>query len=182
MTKRALIVVDLQNDYFAAGKLPLVGIDLAASNAARVIAAARASDDTVIHVRHESTRPDAPFFVPGSQGAQIHFSVLPAQGEQVIVKNYSNSFRGTALKEMLDAQAIENVIIVGAMSHMCIDATTRAAADFGYKATVVHDACATRDLEFSGLKVPAEQVHAAFMAALAFSYATLVRTADYVSG
>ncbi len=181
MTRRALIVVDLQNDYFASGKLPLVVIDAAAVNAARVIDAAHASGDTVIHIRHEFARPDAPFFAPGSQGAQIHFLVRPAEGEPVIVENHANSFRSTTLKDALDAKSIENVVIVGAMSHMCIDATTRAAADFGYKVTVVHDACATRDLEFGGQKILAEQVHAAFMAALASSYATLVTAADYVS-
>jgi nicotinamidase-related amidase len=180
MSKRAIIVVDLQNDYFASGKLPLVGIDAAAANAARVIAAARASGDPVIHIRHEFARPDAPFFVAGSPGAQIHASVQPAEGETVIVKNYPNSFRETPLKQALDAKGIEDVVIVGAMSHMCIDATARAAADFGYKATVVHDACATRDLAFGGVNVPAAQVHAAYMAALASSYGTLVSTADYL--
>lgn len=181
MSKRAIIVVDLQNDYFASGKLPLVGIDAAATNAARVIAAARVGGDPVIHIRHEFARPDAPFFAAGSPGAQIHASVQPAEGETVIVKNYPNSFRDTALKQTLDTKGIEDVVIVGAMSHMCIDATARAAADFGYKATVVHDACATRDLAFGGVNVAAAQVHAAFMAALGSSYGTLVSTEDYLS-
>jgi nicotinamidase-related amidase len=181
MTNRALIVVDLQNDYFATGKLPLVGIDTATANAAQVIDSARTSGDVIVHIRHEFTSSDAPFFAPGSQGAQIHFSVLPTSGEQTIVKHHANAFRDTVLKEILDAQHIDNVVIVGAMSHMCIDATARAAADFGYRTMVVHDACATRDLEFDGVKIPAAQVHAAFMAALTPSYATLVHTADHVS-
>jgi nicotinamidase-related amidase len=84
MTKRALIVVDLQNDYFGSGKLPLVGIDAVATNAAPVIDAARTGGDAVIHIRHEFTPPDAPFFVPGSEGALIHFLVRPAEGEHVL--------------------------------------------------------------------------------------------------
>ena len=63
---------------------------------------------------------------------------------------------------------------------MCIDATTRAASDFGYKATVVHDACATRDLEFGGQVVSAAQVHAAMMSALAFAYAKVETTDAYL--
>ncbi len=181
MGQRAIIVVDLQNDYFASGKLPLVGIDAAAAKALRVIEAARSSGDPVIHIRHEFAIPNAPFFVAGSEGAQIHPSVQPKQGEQVILKNYANSFRDTSLKSLLDKQGIDSVVIVGAMSHMCIDATARAAADFGYNATVVHDACATRDLEFGGQHVAAAEVHASFMAALGQAYAALVTTDELLS-
>ena len=62
---------------------------------------------------------------------------------------------------------------------MCIDVTTRTASEFGYKTTVVHDACATLGLEFRGQTVPAAQVHAALMSALAFAYATIVTTDEY---
>lgn len=181
MSKRAILVIDLQNDYFPSGKLPLVGIEAAADNAARAIAAARACGDVVIHIRHEFVRSDAPFFAPGSEGAKIHPSVRPAEGEPVILKNHANAFRDTALKQTLDARNVKAVVIVGAMSHMCIDAATRAAVDFGYTATVLHDACATRDLEFGGRTVPAAEVHTAFMAALASSYASVVTTSAYLA-
>lgn len=181
MSKRAVVVVDLQNEYTATGKLPLAGIDQALSNAERVIASARGKGDLVIHVRHESAQPDRPFFVPGSDGVDIHPSVAPLQGEQVIVKNSPNSFLNTDLKQVLDAHGIDEVTIIGAMSHMCIDATTRAASDFGYKTTVVDDACATRDLEFRGAIVPAAQVHAAMMAGLAFAYASMATTEEYIA-
>lgn len=174
MSQRAIIVVDLQNEYLPTGKLPLVGLDKALANAARIIAAARAKGELLIHVRHEMAKPDAPIFTPGSDGVQIIPAVAPAPGETVIVKNYPNAFRATDLKPMLDKQEVTQVVVIGAMSHMCIEATSRAAADFGYGVSVVHDACATRDLEFAGTQVPAAQVHAASMAALAFSYATLI--------
>lgn len=182
MSKRAVIVVDLQNEYIPTGKLPLAGIDQALDNAARVISAARSKGDLVVHVRHESAQADIPFFIPGTDGVLIHPSVAPQLGEQVIVKNSPNSFLNTGLKQLLDEQAIAEVTIVGAMSHMCIDATTRAASDFGYKATVVDDACATRDLEFRGEIVPAAQVQAAMMSALAFAYAKVETTAEYMAG
>jgi len=180
VSKRAIIVVDLQNEYLPSGKLPLVGIDAAAANAAKVIEAARSAGDKVIHIRHESPA-DVPFFVPGTEGVEIIPAVAPAEGELVITKNYPNAFRETELKQTLDKEGIKDVVVVGAMSHMCIDATSRAAADLGYATTIVEDACATRDLEFNGKTVPAAQVHAAYMSALAFAYGKVVATEDLTS-
>lgn len=181
MSKRAFVVVDIQNEYFPQGKFPLVGIEQAAANAATVIAAARQKGDVVIHIRHEMPIPDAPIFVPGTDGVQINVAVTPTEGEPVIVKNYPNSFRETSLKQMLDEKGVQEVVVVGAMSHMCVDATVRASVDFGYTTTTIHDACATRDLEFEGTTVPAAQVHAAMMAALAFLYGEVISTATWLS-
>ncbi|WP_299397799.1 cysteine hydrolase family protein [Pelagibius sp.] len=175
-TKTALLVIDLQNDYFPGGKWTCEGIEAATANAARLIAAARAAGDLVVHIRHEFTSSEAPFFAPGTPGAEIHSDVTPAEGATVILKHYVNSFRDTDLKSILEQHGIEEVVICGAMSHLCIDGATRAADDFGYRCTVVHDACASRDLEFNGVRVPAAQVHAAFMAALSAAYAKVVST------
>ncbi|PTQ08255.1 cysteine hydrolase [Sphingomonas oleivorans] len=180
MTNRALIIVDLQNDYFPGGKFALVGIDAAAANAARLLEAARANGDLVVHIRHEFLGENAPFFAAGSDGAAINKAVINQDGEAIVLKNFINSFRETDLKNILDRNGITDVTIAGAMSHMCVDGITRAAVDFGYKATVVHDAVATRDLAFNGVTVPAAQVHAAFMAALGFAYATMLSTDEYL--
>ncbi|WP_066718847.1 cysteine hydrolase family protein [Sphingomonas pituitosa] len=181
MAKRALILVDLQNEYEADGKLPLEKLEQAVANARRVLAATRDAGEPVIHIRHETPgSAEAPFAV-GTAGTAILAAVAPIQGETVLTKHYPNSFRDTGLKALLDEAGVEEVVIVGAMSHMCIDATARAAFDFGYGVTVVGDACATRALSFDGIDVPAVQVHAAFMAALAFAYAKVVSTADLLS-
>lgn len=177
MTKRAIIVIDIQNEYFPAGKLPLVGIAAAAANARKVIDHGRAHAIPVIHVRHQSPDPQSPIFTIGTPGVEINAAVQPATDEPVVVKSYPNAFRDTELKSLLDELEVEEVVIVGAMSHMCIDATMRAASDLGYKATVVHDACATRDLEFEGTTAPAAQVHATIMAAIAFAVGAVVSTA-----
>src|SRR5207253_1450269 len=108
--------------------------------------------------------------------------VINRANEPVVLKHFVNSFRETELQSILDQQGIENLVIVGSMSHMCIDGVTRAAADLGYTVTVIHDACATRDLEFNGLTVPAAHVHAAFMSALGFAYATVVSTHSFLAG
>lgn len=181
MSQRATILVDLQNEYLPTGKLPLTGIDAALENAARILAAARARGEPVVHVRHESAKPGAPLFTPGSEGVRIASAVAPLASETVIVKHHPNSFRDTRLKQWLDAQGIQTLVVIGAMSHMCVEATTRAAADLGYPVTVVHDACATLPLEFGPTRVPAAQVHATAMAALAFGYATLASTDEHLA-
>ena len=182
MSTRALILIDIQNDYFSGGKWPLHDMDAAAQNAARVLAAARQAGQMVIHVRHEFEGDGAPFFVAGSQGAHIHTSVAPLEGESQVLKHKVNAFIGTDLKALLDNAGIKEITLVGAMSHMCIDAAARASADYGYATTVIHDACATRDQEFEGSHVAATQVQAAYMAALAFAYATVTSTEQYLAG
>lgn len=180
MSKRALVIVDLQHDYLSSGKFPLVGIEQVVANAASTLADARFKHIPVFHIRHEFTQSDAPFFAPGSTGAQIISAVAPRPGESNILKHHPNAFLHTDLQTELEAQGITDITVIGAMSHMCIDATVRAAADLGYKVTVLHDACATRDLEFKGQTTPASQVQTAMMAALAFAYATVMGTSEYL--
>jgi nicotinamidase-related amidase len=180
MPKRALIVIDVQNDYFPGGRWTLSGIDAAADNVARLLDAARAAGELVVHVRHEFPTADAAFFAPGSPGAEIHPKVKPLPGEPVILKHQINAFRETDLKAVLDKHGVTDVVICGAMSHMCVDAATRASNDHGYACTVVHDACASRDLEFNGVTIPAAQAHAAFMSALQFGYARSVSTRQHL--
>jgi nicotinamidase-related amidase len=182
MPQRALVLIDIQNDYFPGGKWPLVGIDSAADNAAKLLAAARAQGDLVVHVRHEFPSPDAPFFTPNSDGSKTNGKVSPHTGEAVVLKNHVNSFKETDLKAILDQHGVDEVVICGAMSHMCVDAGTRAASDLGYRCVVIHDACATNDQKFADRVVPAADVHAAFMAALGFGYAKLISTEEYLAG
>lgn len=174
----ALLIVDLQNDYFAGGALPLVGTEEAARNAARLLARFREDGRPVVHLRHLSLRPGATFFLPGTQGAEIHSSLAPRDGETVVEKHYPSGFRDTDLQERLDALGAEALLVCGAMSHMCIDTTVRAAFDLGYRCSVAADACATRELEFSGRKISAADVHAAFMAALAQPFAGVATTGE----
>ena len=178
--KTGLVLIDIQKDYFPGGRMELAGMERAARNAARILRKARQLRLPVFHIRHISTRPGATFFLPGTEGAEIHPSVSPLNGEIVIEKNYPNGFRGTELYEKLKAAGIERIIICGAMSHMCIDATTRAAFDSGFSCTVIEDGCAARDLTFNGETVKADMVHAAFMSALSSPYAKVSGTAEFM--
>ena len=179
MSKRAILVVDFQNEYWPSGNFPLQGTEAAAANAARVMAHARDRGDLVVNIRHEI--PGGPIFAPGTEGARINEAVLPQGDEPVITKNFPNSFRETGLDDLLKQKDIEEVVVGGAMSHMCVDATTRAANDLGYRTVTIHDACATRDLEFGDVVAPAAQVHAALMAALAFMYGEVIGTDDFLA-
>jgi len=176
MADTALLIIDLQNDYFPGGTMELEGADQAAQHARSVLEKFRNEKNPVIHVRHLSVRPGATFFIPGTKGAEIHEAVKPLAGETVVEKNFPNSFRGTSLKEHLDGLNVKNLVVAGMMTHMCVDATVRHAADAGYKITLLSDACATRQLSFGGEAVPARQVHAAFLAALNGLYAKVVKT------
>jgi len=181
MSNTALILVDIQNDYFEDGRWPVDKMRQVSSNAARLLTNARDHGHMIIHVRHEIPSDEAPFFRPGTPGAEIHVSVAPIGDEPVILKHRPSSFHNTSLRQDLEAKGITEVIICGALSQMCIDATARAAVDFGYSVIVVEDACGAKELAFNDLEVPAPQVHAAFMAPLAMSYASVVTTAAYLA-
>jgi nicotinamidase-related amidase len=171
----ALLIIDIQNDYFPGGAMELEGSGAAGAKAAHALSSFRGKGMPVIHVRHLSTRPGSTFFLPGTKGQEIHASVTPAAGETVIEKNFPNSFRGTALQKRLEELAVRELVVAGMMTHMCVDATVRQAADLGYKVTLLGDACATRAQSYGGESVPARQVHAAFLAALNGFYAKVIR-------
>ncbi len=174
---RALVIVDIQNDYFPGGAYPLVGPEAAAGAARRVLEDYRTRGDAVVHVQHVWDEPDASFMRPGTPGVEIHESVAPHEGEPVVRKAHPNAFLDTSLEQELRARGVDHVVVCGMMTSMCVDATVRAAVDLGFQATVVHDACAAPDLEFGGETIPARAVHGAFLAALDDSYAD-VRSAD----
>ena len=176
MPDTALVIIDIQNDYFPGGAMELEGADAAGAKAAGALKSFRDQKLPIIHVRHLSVRPGATFFIPGTRGAEIHASAKPAGGETVIEKNFPNSFRDTALDAKLKALGVKDLVVAGMMTHMCVDASVRHAADLGYKVTLLADACATRAQSYGGETVPARQVHAAFLAALNGFYAKVVNT------
>jgi len=180
MKNQVLILVDIQNDYFPGGKMELYQMDAASENAALLLSHFRDNNWPIVHIQHISVKAGASFFIPDSIGVKIHSSVLPIQDEPVVQKNFPNSFRQTNLLEILNATEINELVICGAMSHLCIDTTTRAACDLGYPVTLIHDACATRDLTFNGQVVEAQKVQTAFMAALNGSFAKVITTLEFL--
>jgi len=176
----ALLLIDLQNDYFPGGKMELEGSTEASLQAGKILAFFREKQLPLVHIQHLASRPGATFFVPDTEGVGIHHNVAPLPGEIVMQKNFPNGFRNTPLLDHLRERQVGQVVICGMMTHMCVDATTRAAFDYGFACTVIHDACATRALTFGEQTVPAAQVHAAFLAALGFVYAKVISTAEFL--
>jgi nicotinamidase-related amidase len=177
----ALLIIDIQNDYFPGGTMTLVGADAAAAKAAKLLGAFRNKKLPVFHVQHLSVRPGATFFLPNTNGAEIHETVRPLAGETLIQKNFPNAFRETKLLEQLRAAKVEKLVIAGMMTHMCVDTSTRAASDLGFACSLAHDACATKELAFNGTKVAAEQVQLLYMAGLNGAFAK-VQSADELCG
>jgi nicotinamidase-related amidase len=179
--KQALLLVDIQNDYFPGGKMELAGSLEAGEKAKALLTFFRNRGLPVIHIQHLSVRPGAAFFLPDTAGVEFHETVKPREGETVFRKNYPNSFRQTPLLEYFRQTDITRLVIAGMMTHLCIDATTRAAFDLGFECLLAHDACAARTLSFGNLSVPAEQVHTAFVAALHGIFAQASATSDLLS-
>jgi len=178
--KTALLVIDIQNDYFPGGKFPLVNPEAAARMAYQLLQCFREHDGYHVHIQHISLKPDATFFIKGDSGSDIHDSVAHFVGEPIVYKHFPNSFRETKLLDMLKEWGIERVVICGMMTHMCVDATTRAAADLGYEVIVAEDACATRDLKYDDTAIPADLVHKSFLAALK-SYGRVMKSEEIIA-
>ena len=179
--KAALLLVDIQNDYFPGGRMELVGMVEASSKAAALLSCFRENQWPVFHIQHIAVRQGATFFLPDTRGSEIHDSVKPLPDEIVIQKHQINSFRDTQLLDNLKTAAIERVVVCGAMSHMCVEAAARAAADFGFDCVVVHDACATRNVQFKDQTISAQQVHGSSMAALNMAYAQVLSLDEFLA-
>lgn len=178
--KTGLLLIDIQNDYFQNGRMPLVGADKASRNAGAILNKFRKDGWLVTHIQHIATRPGATFFLPTTDGIDIHPDVYPKENEKVIVKHYPNSFRETGLLEHLKTENITDLVICGMMTQHCVDSTTRAAKDLGFNCTVIGDACATKDLEMSGQTINAEEVQRVFLAALNFFFSTVKTTEEFL--
>ncbi len=171
LSESTLVVIDVQHEYID-GALPLPGVKPALADIGALLARARALRSPVIHIVHQGSG----LFAPGSPGAAIAAVADPAPGEALLTKKLPNAFASTDLADRLLAMKSASIVIVGFMTHMCVEATARAAIDLGFKAAVVASATATRDLPdpLTGATVPAAEVQRNALAALADRFATVV--------
>ncbi|WP_142716744.1 cysteine hydrolase family protein [Chryseobacterium rhizoplanae] len=184
MENTALLIIDVQNDYFPGGKMTLENAEQAAEKTKRILEYFRKNNLPVIHIKHISTNEGAAFFLPDTNGARINQLVLPEEDEKVITKHFPNSFRGTDLLNDLQSNKIKNLVITGMMTDVCVEATTRAAFDFGFNNTIIGDATATRNRELNGEVVKAAEVQRSFLAgisALGNLYARVINTKEFLS-
>jgi len=176
MTHTALIVVDIQNDYFKGGRSELVDAEQALAHTQAALELFREKGLPVFYIQHISLGKNASFFLPGSDGIALHERILPHADEVVIQKHAPDSFFQTGLHKQLGALGTTRLVVCGMMSHMCIDTTVRSAYEKGYDVLLLGDACATKDLTWNGALIPARTVHAAFMAALDGTFARVINT------
>jgi nicotinamidase-related amidase len=173
----SLVIIDAQREYLS-GPLALSGINEAVENIAKLLKAARAANRPIVHVRHLGTvgglfdpQGDRGKFIPGLE---------PQGDEPIIEKNMPNAFNNTRLHETLQSKGHVDLIVCGFMTHSSISTTVRAAKDYGYRSTLVEDACATRDLPYKGGILPAETVKQVGMATMADNFASVALTADLI--
>lgn len=177
--KEALIIVDIQNDYFSGGKNPLINADDACRVAKSLLDDFRRRGLPVYFIRHISTRPGSTFFLPDTVGSEIHKLLQPHEGECVIIKNFPNSFYKTNLLDLLTRDKVTDLLVCGMMTHMCIDSTIRAGKDLGFNIKLISDACATKDLLYDGKAVTAENVNISFFSSLNGYFATVLTYENY---
>jgi nicotinamidase-related amidase len=164
----ALIIIDIQDFYFPGGAAELVEPEKAAEQAKILLNYFRENKGLVVHVKHDF-----------SPGGEIHQLVKPLDNEKTFTKKEVNAFLNTGLNETLKLNNIKYVTLCGMQTHMCLEAGTRAAHDFGYDCTVVEDACATRDLKFGEVTVKAKDVHYSTLATLK-SYGKVVNLKEFL--
>ena len=167
--KTGLLLVDIQDFYFPGGRLQLENAELAGMNAGLLLDQFRKSELPVYHVRHN--------FEPGGN---IHQYVKPVQGEPVFSKDQVNAFLETGLLEQVRSDSIDQLVICGMQTHMCMEAAVRAAHDLGFTCIVASDACATRALQYEEHIIPAKNVHFSTLKTLQGSYARIISTEDLI--
>jgi len=166
MKKTALVIIDIQNDYFPGGALTLDGVDLATEKVRKLLNLFREKQLPIVHIQHENTKPEMGFMLPGSLGQKIHDTVKPEKSEKYFTKYFPNAFWQTELEAYLKMLGIEHLVIIGMMTHMCVSTTARAAMERGFLTTLIQDACATRAIEFDGAVISGETVHQTALAEL----------------
>ena len=177
--KKALIIIDLQNDYFEGGSMELQNVNEVLTQINKLIQFARKEKYKIYFVQHFAIKEGATFFVANTNGVKLH-KRLDFQNDMIIKKNYPNSFRDTNLQNELQKESINDLIICGAMTHMCIDTTVRAGFDLGYKIKLVSDACATKDLIFEDNIIKAQDVHGSFLSALGAVFCEVIDTEEII--
>ncbi|MCC7666890.1 cysteine hydrolase family protein [Liquorilactobacillus satsumensis] len=178
--RQALIVIDVQNDYFENGKMELEAPQEALQQIKRVLTFFKTAELPIIYIQHIKEGTTADFFGRGTKGAQLHTDLEVDSSAIVIEKQFPNSFVKTKLEETLKSLQVEQVVITGMMTQMCVDSTTRASRELGYNPILLADATATKALSFGTNKVAAKDVQYAFLAALQ-SFAQVLSTTTYLN-
>lgn len=178
--KRALLVIDVQNEYFT-GKLPVTYPPGSLANILRAMDAAAHSGVPVILVQHAAPQPDSSVFAKGSDGWQLHPEIARRPHDALVHKSLPGSFTGTDLGQWLSDHCIDTLVIAGYMTQMCCDTTSRQAVHWGFKVEFLSDATGTLAFSNSAGSVSAEELHRAILIVQQSRFAQVMTTDEWIS-
>jgi nicotinamidase-related amidase len=178
--RRALLVIDVQNEYFT-GKLPVTYPGGSLANVLRAMDAARAAGMPVIVVQHTAPQAGSPVFRKGSPEWELHPEVAGRQRDVLIEKALPGSFTGTELEAWLRERGITTVVIAGYMTQMCCDTTARQAMHMGFTVEFLSDATGTLTIQNTAGSVSGEELHRAILVTQQMRFSRVLSTAEWVA-
>jgi nicotinamidase-related amidase len=143
---KALLLIDLQNDYFPGGKFPLWNTEATLDHILNAVERARAQNIPAVIIQHiaNSAQGIAPFFNKDTTGAEVHPRVLNAAPEApIVVKEFADSFVQTALEETLAGLGVTELLVCGMMTQNCVTHTAISKSAEKYQVTILPDCCTT---------------------------------------
>lgn len=181
-SRRALIVIDVQNEYVT-GDLPIEypSVDASLANIGRAIDAAHAAGVPVIVVQHVAPA-GAPIFAPGTDGVALHPVVASRPYAHRIEKAHASAFAGTDLAAWLDAHGIDTLAVAGYMTHNCNASTVYHAAHAGLGVEYLEDATGAVPYENAAGAASAEEIHRAFTVVFQSNFAAVMSTDAWITG
>ena len=177
--KRALVVIDVQNEYFD-GALPITGRKDSLGQICRVMDAAEKSGIPRIVVQHTMLSKDLPIFQRGTPQWELHADIASRGSELVVEKNLPGSFTNTELETWLRKNGVDTLVVSGYMTHMCCDTTAREAVHRGFKVEFLSDATGTLPLDNSAGKVSAEELQRSILCAQQHLLSEVISTQDWL--
>jgi nicotinamidase-related amidase len=178
--KKALLVIDVQNEYFT-GKLPVTHPAGSLGNILEVIDAANGHKVPVVVIQHTSPQENATTFRRGSVEWQLHPDIAERPYDVLIEKLLPGSFTGTNLEEWLRAHEIDTVVISGYMTQMCCDTTARQAMHLGFNVEFLSDATGTLAIKNEAGSVTAEELHRAILVTQSMRFSKVLKTYEWLA-
>lgn len=176
---QALIVIDVQNDYFEGGAMPVTYPANSFDNIKKAIIAAKDHQIPVVYVKHLCP-PGADCFAPDSFGQELHADLIALGGDHIVTKEMISSFHKTDLQDYLSSKGIDTVTIAGFMTQMCCDTTARYAAHMGYHVNFLSDGTGTLDFNNGQGHASAEELHRATLITQAHCFSNVISTDSWI--
>lgn len=178
--KRALLVIDVQNEYFT-GKLPVTYPSGSLDNITRAIKAAHTNNIPVIVIQHTAPQKDSKTFRKGTKEWELHPQIAGEKYDHIIEKTLPGSFTGTDLEAWLRERNIDTLVIAGYMTQMCCDTTARQAVHLGFSVEFLSDATGTLQISNYAGTVTAEELHKAILVTQAMRFSEVLTTEEWIS-